>query len=94
MDLFALNATHGFGAKVAAALGKELAPDEEREYEDGEHKARPLTSVRGHDVYLIQSLHSEPEASANDKFCRLLFFISTLPPYLRLRRCHTGPLAP
>jgi ribose-phosphate pyrophosphokinase len=78
MDLFALNATHEFGAKVAAALGVELAPHEEREFEDGEHKARPLTSVRGHDVYLIQSLHSGPEASVNDKLCRLLFFISTL----------------
>jgi len=78
MDLFALNATHEFGAKVAAALGVELAPHEEREFEDGEHKARPLTSVRGHDVYLIQSLHSGPEVSVNDKLCRLLFFISTL----------------
>ena len=36
------------------------------------------SSVRGHDVYLIQSLHSGPEASVNDKLCRLLFFISTL----------------
>ena len=78
MDLFALNATHEFGAKVAAALGAGLAPHEEREFEDGEHKARPLISVRGHDVYLIQSLHSGPEASVNDKLCRLLFFISTL----------------
>lgn len=78
MDLFALNATHEFGAKVAAALGIELSPHEEREFEDGEHKARPLTSVRGHDVYLMQSLHSGPEASVNDKLCRLLFFISTL----------------
>jgi ribose-phosphate pyrophosphokinase len=78
IDLFALNATREFGVKVAGELGIELAAHEEREFEDGEHKARPLVSVRGHDVYLIQSLHSGPAASVNDKLCRLLFFISTL----------------
>jgi phosphoribosylpyrophosphate synthetase len=78
LDLFALNATREFWARVATALGTELAAHEEREFEDGEHKARPLVSVRGHDVYVIQSLHSGPVASVNDKLCRLLFFISTL----------------
>lgn len=67
MDLFALNASREFGAKVAAELGLELAPHEEREFEDGEHKARPLVSVRNHDVYLIQSLYSGPVESVNDK---------------------------
>jgi ribose-phosphate pyrophosphokinase len=78
MDLFALNATREFGGKIAAELGMALAAHEEREFEDGEHKARPLVSVRGHDVYVVQSLHSGPDASANDKLCRLLFFISAL----------------
>jgi ribose-phosphate pyrophosphokinase len=78
MELFALDATQEFGRKVAAELGVNLAAHEEREFEDGEHKARPLVSVRGHDVYVIQSLHSGPVASANDKLCRLLFFISAL----------------
>jgi ribose-phosphate pyrophosphokinase len=78
MDLFALNATREFGLKVADELRLELAPHEEREFEDGEHKARPLVSVRGHEVYVVQSLHSEPMASVNDKLCRLLFFISAL----------------
>ena len=67
MDIFALNATEDFGRKIAAELDMELAAHEEREFEDGEHKARPLVSVRGHDVYVIQSLHSGPEASVNDK---------------------------
>lgn len=78
MDIFALNATQEFGRKVAVALGVELAAHEEREFEDGEHKARPLASVRGHNVYVIQSLHSGPEGSVNDRLCRLLFFISAL----------------
>lgn len=78
MELFALNATHEFGLEVAAELKVGLAAHEEREFEDGEHKARPLVSVRGHDVYVVQSLHSGPVASVNDKLCRLLFFIGAL----------------
>ncbi len=78
MLLFALDATRDFGAAVARALGIELAPHEERPFEDGEHKARPLTSVRGRDVYLVQSLHGGPDASPNDKLCGLLFFASAV----------------
>ena len=78
MDVFALDSTRDFGLKIAAELKIDLAPHEEREFEDEEHKARPLVSVRGHNVYVIQSLHSGPAASANDKLCRLLFFIGAL----------------
>lgn len=76
--IFALEASRSFGEKVAAALGEPLAEHEEREFEDGEHKARPLVSVRGRDVYVIQSLHGEVGYSVNDKLCRLLFFLGTV----------------
>ena len=76
--LFALNATAKLGLAVAAALRLPLARHEEREFEDGEHKARPLSVVCGADVFLLQSLHGGPEQSANDKLCRLLFFIGAL----------------
>lgn len=76
--LFALAESAGFGAAVAAALNAPLAKHEERDFEDGEHKARPLDPVRGADVYVIHSLHGEPTSSANDKLCRLLFFIGAL----------------
>lgn len=78
MQFFALKASQGFGRAVAAALGSELAAHEEREFEDGEHKARPLVSVRGQAVYVVQSLHGGPDESVNDKLCRLLFFIAAL----------------
>lgn len=82
-----------FAERVAALAGIALAPLEEREFDDGEHKARPLESVRERDVYLLQSLYSEPGHSANDKLCRLLFLtgavkdagaarVSILAPYL------------
>lgn len=78
MQVFALNATRSFGEAVAEQLGMSLAPHEEREFEDGEHKSRPLVSVRGQDVYVVQSLHGGPEQSVNDKLCRLLFFLATV----------------
>lgn len=76
--LFALDATTDFGREVARAFGQDLAAHEERSFEDSEHKVRPLDSVGGADVYVIQSLHSGPSESANDKLCRLLFFIGAL----------------
>jgi ribose-phosphate pyrophosphokinase len=78
LQLFALEATGELGRAIAEALGQPLSLHEEREFEDGEHKARPLDPVVGQDVYVIQSLHGGPTMSANDKLCRLLFFIGAL----------------
>jgi ribose-phosphate pyrophosphokinase len=78
MLLFALNASRAFGTAVASGLGLAPAVHEEREFEDGEHKARPLVDVRGADAYVVQSLHGGPDSSAHDKLARLLFFIATL----------------
>lgn len=76
--LFALQPSHALGAAVAARLGLELSPHEEREFEDGEHKTRPLQSVRGRDVFVLHSLYAEPGQSVNDKLCRLLLFVGAL----------------
>jgi len=76
--LFALQASRAFGEAVAAKLGVPLAAHEEREFEDGEHKARPLESVRGRDVYVLHSLYGEAGQSANDKLARLLFFVAAV----------------
>jgi ribose-phosphate pyrophosphokinase len=78
LRIFALAASKELGGAVAQALGQKLAAHEEREFEDGEHKTRPLDSVSGADVYVVQSLHSGPQQSANDKLARLLFFIGAL----------------
>jgi ribose-phosphate pyrophosphokinase len=78
LRLFALDAGRAFGERVAQRLGQPLAAHEEREFEDGEHKARPLESVRGTDAYVVHSLYGEPGQSANDKLVRLLFFVAAL----------------
>jgi ribose-phosphate pyrophosphokinase len=76
--LFALHATVELGKTVAQSLGLPLAAHEERDFEDGENKTRPLEPVGNADVYVVQSLHGGPTESANDKLCRLLFFIGAL----------------
>lgn len=78
LKLFVLNSSRAFGEQVAQRLDIAPAAHEEREFEDGEHKARPLTSVRGKDVFVIQSLYADRQQSGNDKLCRLLFFIGAL----------------
>ena len=78
MKVFALNASQTFGQKVADHLGVELSDHEERAFEEGEHKTRPLVNVRGADVFVIHSLYGEPGESVNDKLCRLLFFVGAL----------------
>lgn len=78
MLIFALESSRAWGEKVAASLQVPLARHEERDFEDGEHKIRPLENVRGRDVFVIHSLFSEPGQSVNDKICRLLFFIGAL----------------
>ena len=76
--LFALHASHNFGSQISEVLGLPLCEHEERAFEDGEHKSRPLVSVRGKEVFVVQSLYSDPNESVNDKLCRLLFFIGAL----------------
>ena len=78
MNIFALKSSIDFAELVAKELGIELSEHEEIEFEDGEHKVRPLVSVRRKDVFVIHSLYGEEQESVNDKMCRLLFFVSAL----------------
>lgn len=76
--LFAPAHSREIAARIAARVGVELSAHELRMFEDGEHKMRPLVSVRGRDVYVIHSLYDEPGHSVNDKLCELLFFVGAL----------------
>ncbi|BCX18438.1 MAG: ribose-phosphate pyrophosphokinase [Geminicoccaceae bacterium] len=72
----------GCGADLARAVADRLGitplPVEERGFEDGEHKIRPLERVRGLDLYLVQSLYGEPGLSADEKLVRTLFLAAAL----------------
>lgn len=76
--LFALERTRAFGEQMSRHLALPLSELEERLFVDGEHKIRPITPVRGKDIYVVHALHSDLEQSVNDKLCRLLFFLGAL----------------
>jgi len=78
MLLFSLDSDATFAHALAAGLAVPLAPHEDRGFEDGEHKLRPLVDPRGRDAYVIHSLHGGPVDSPHDKLCHLLMFIATL----------------
>lgn len=78
MLLYSLDADATLAQAVAARLSVPLAPHEERRFEDGECKWRPLLDPRGRDVYVLHSLHGGPVDSPHDKLCQLLIFIATL----------------
>ena len=78
LKLFAPNAGRAYGEAVSRALGQPLAAHEEREFEDGEHKARSLENVRDCDVFVVQSLYGDAQRSADDKLLRLLFLVGAL----------------
>ena len=75
LTLFAVGGTRDYGERVAQHLELILGAHEERAFEDGEHKIRPLAEVRRQDVFVIHSLYGDAEQSPND---RLLFFIGAL----------------
>lgn len=74
LALFGLQGSRELAELVAGRLDIALSPHEERRFEDGEHKSRPLQDVRGHDVFVLHSLYGDDNESGSDKLCRLLFF--------------------
>jgi len=78
LRLFALGESRELGGNIARAMDSALAEVEEKDFEDGEHKAYPAENVRGCDVFVVQSLYAEPGKTVNDKLCRLWFFIGAL----------------
>jgi ribose-phosphate pyrophosphokinase len=78
LALLTLAGSEEYARRVARRLGFPLSPVEERSFEDGERKVRPLVSVEGKDAYVIHALHGDVGRSVNDKLCRLLFLIGAL----------------
>lgn len=78
LAIFSLGCGRSYAERVCARLGVPAGAMEERDFPDGEHKSRPLVSVRDQDVYVVQSLCGDDHQSVNDKLCRLLFFLGAL----------------
>lgn len=78
MLLVSLDRESALALALSAELEEPIAPHEDRRFDDGEHKWRPMTDPRGQDVYVIGSLHGDDHASPQDKTVRLLSMIATL----------------
>ena len=58
MKLFALNSNQEIAQKIAQAVGVPLGKLSSRQFSDGEIQVNIEESVRGYDVYIIQSTSS------------------------------------
>jgi ribose-phosphate pyrophosphokinase len=75
---FALSESRELAARTAQEAGCELTPLEERRFEGGEFKLRPLETVRGRSAFVFQSLAGTQDAATSERFVRLLFLLSGL----------------
>ena len=80
--VFGLNGSRSFAKKVTKHLGIDLTPHEELDFPDGENFAKSsdgsIGNVRGHNVFVIQSLYSDKNESVSDKFVKLCWMIGSL----------------
>lgn len=76
--LTSLTESGGLGAAVARHANVPLIPIEERRFEGGEFKLRPLESVRGRTVFVLQSLAGSEEMPVCERLVRLLFLLQGL----------------
>jgi ribose-phosphate pyrophosphokinase len=76
--LIAPGESRDLAAAIAAAAGLPLIPLEERRFEGGELKLRPLESVRSRTVFVLQSLAGTAEAPVCERLVRLLFLLQLL----------------
>ncbi|HVC31639.1 MAG TPA: ribose-phosphate pyrophosphokinase-like domain-containing protein, partial [Steroidobacteraceae bacterium] len=73
--VIALDESRALADAVAAEAGLPLIPLEERRFEGGELKLRPLQSVRGRTVFVLESLAATPQARVCERLVRLLFLL-------------------
>jgi ribose-phosphate pyrophosphokinase len=76
--LFALAECGELAAQVSREASLTLAPLEERRFEGGEFKLRPLESVRGRAAFVLESLAGTSDAPVTHRLVRLLFLLNVL----------------
>jgi ribose-phosphate pyrophosphokinase len=82
IKIFGLNGTKAFAEKVASHLDMELTPHTEKTFDDDECYIKPadgdIGNVRGHRVFVIQSLYSDAQERVADKFMKLCVMCGAL----------------
>jgi ribose-phosphate pyrophosphokinase len=94
MRIFDLTPSQSLGRDIAHAAGYPLAAHEARAFRGGQHKMRPLVSVRGEDVFVVSTLHAADGMSVNDHLVRMLFFIATCRDHGAARVTAVAPWLP
>jgi ribose-phosphate pyrophosphokinase len=74
----ALSESHELALSLSRYTGLELLPIEERAFEGGEFKLRPLAPVRDRAVYVVQTLAGTDAAPVAARLLRLLFLLCGL----------------
>lgn len=74
LKIFSGRSHPALAAEVAGLLGTEVARADVECFLDGETRIQVTDSVRGHDVYVIQSCN----APVNDRIIEMLLFIATM----------------
>jgi ribose-phosphate pyrophosphokinase len=74
----ALSESRPLAEAIAREAGLPLLPIEERTFESGEFKLRPLESVRGRCLLVLQTLAGTDEAPIAHRLLRLLFLLQGL----------------
>jgi ribose-phosphate pyrophosphokinase len=75
---FALSESVALANRVSGEAGLPLSPLEERRFEGGEFRLRPLRSVRGRTVVVLQSLAASSDLPVGERLMRLLFLLQGL----------------
>jgi ribose-phosphate pyrophosphokinase len=75
---FALSESRDLGELTCREAGLAFSELEERQYEGGEFKFRPRESVRGRQVFVLQTLAGSSEVPVAARLMRLLFLLRGL----------------
>ena len=76
--LIALSECRDMAAAIAASARLPLVPIEERGFEGGEFKLRPLESVRGRTTFVLETLSASADFPIAERLVRLLFLLHGL----------------
>jgi ribose-phosphate pyrophosphokinase len=80
--IFGLDGSKSYAEAVAGHLGVKVTPHDEKTFDDGEPYAKSVDgengNVRGHNVFVIQSLYSDEQESVCDKFVKLCIMCGSL----------------
>ena len=82
--IFGLNGSENYAEHVAEHLGRKLTPHIEKAFEDGELYVKPTSekegNVRGHNVFVIQSLYSDDVSAESTRLNQLMADFVALSP--------------